>query len=150
MIVIIALMTLLIGIVMMIFVINKTPFSQPKPSDFSLQINYDEKRHTVIAELYNFSDHDYTIMANGAKTDFIQFHILCDSTEIPSNQLLLLSTIVFPKNSCIKRELSLNDAALSGKCKIYAETAFYINDPDTSEKYEFKLTSDSVNITLSK
>jgi hypothetical protein len=128
------------------YIVKKNSFVEPKQSDFSLELKYNKDCNIIVAELHNISNNNYNIIAEGAKMDFIEIHIICDSTELPSTTRPILSTISFPKNSCIKHELSLNNINFSGNCEIYAETAFYIINSDTLEKHKFKLISNSVNI----
>ena len=142
----IILIIVLISIFIINYIVKKNSFVEPKQSDFSLELKYNKDCNIIVAELHNISNNNYNIIAEGAKMDFIEIHIICDSTELPSTTRPILSTISFPKNSCIKHELSLNNINFSGNCEIYAETAFYIINSDTLEKHKFKLTSNSVNI----
>ena len=132
------------GIFTISYILRKNTPAVAEKSDFKLEIAYDRERNTVIAHLYNLSGNDYDIKVGNSAESFADIFISCDTGEIPVYKHLILAKVSFPKNSSLKQEMSLDGLELSGKCEVYAQTVFYIMNPDTSETEEFKFVSNKL------
>lgn len=123
-----------VGIFVIYFLNHKNTPPLPKKSDFKFEISYNEEQNTVTVQLYNLSDYDYDIIISGTSKNFADIFISCETGDFSEYDLLITEKASFPKNSSLKQEKHLDDLELSGRCEAYAKTAFYITNPDTSER----------------
>lgn len=129
------------------FFTKRNSFIPPNNNCFLLEIEYDENKKAVIAQLQNKTNYDYNITVEGSKEEFIYLHVIYDSMEIPLNQELLLSELSLKSNSTVTQEFNLDEYdKLNKHYQIYATVHFSITDPNTSEKYEFNIESNELTV----
>lgn len=136
---------IVVGIILIMFFTKRNSFIPPKDNYFSLKIEYDKDTNTAIAQLQNKTNYDYNITVEGSKEEFIYLHVICDSSELPLSQELLLSELTFKSNSTIMQEFDLDKYdELNNNYQIYATAHFSITDPNTSEQYKFNIESNTL------